>query len=186
MNQAALFDGLLALTALWLATNTRKKFPSVFLGSMLLGSAATLGALRFSGLLPLPQLHQYLSLLGAGAGLPLLGITIAMPQSSVARQARYAWILACAVCVIATVLVIVLQFKLWSSITALAAALAILVTGARWRQPVPAVSGLCMLATLLLFAARTPVPLLVPGDVLHIGLTVSLMLIGRHLHGQHS
>ena len=156
----------------------------MLLGSALLASAAALGALRFSDVLPLPSLHQYLSLLGGSAGLPLLATAVAAPQSMVARQTRYAWILAGTACVLATVLVLVLPFKLWASVTALASALALLVAGLKHRQALPTAAGLSMLAALLLFAAKVSIPPLAPGDALHIGLAASLLLIGRHLRQQ--
>ena len=106
---------------------------------------------------------------------------LATPQSRVARQVRYAWILACVACVVATVLVVVLQFKLWASVTAVASALAIIVAGIKQRHAVAAIAGLVMLAALLLFAVKAAVPLLAPGDVLHTGLAASLLLIGWHL-----
>jgi hypothetical protein len=180
MNQAALLDGLLALTAFWLAAVAWQRHPALRLGSLLLGAAATLGALRFSGLLALPQWHQYFSLLGAGAGLPLVAVALVAPDSAVARQPRYAWILACGACVVCTVLVVVLQVKVWSAATALGAAVAVLVASSRRRQIGLALAGSCMLAALLLFALKTRVPFLAPGDVLHLGLAVALLLVSWH------
>lgn len=180
MNQAALLDGLLALTAFWLAAVAWQRHPALRLGSLLLGAAATLGALRFSGLLALPQWHQYFSLLGAGAGLPLVAVALVAPDSAVARQPRYAWILTCGACVVCTVLVVVLQVKVWSAATALGAAVTLVVVGGWRRQAVLALAGLCMLVALLLFASKAPVPLLAPGDVLHLGLAAALWLVGWH------
>lgn len=180
MNQAALLDGVLAGVAWWLALATVRRYPALFLGSVLLAGAATLGALRFSGLLALPQLHQYLSLLGAGAGLPLVAVAVVAPGSAVASQTRYAWIFGGVACVLCTVVGVVLQFKAFSAATALASALAILLVSARRKQFGLAAAGLAMLAALVLFALKAPVPRLAPGDVLHGGLAMSLWLILRH------
>lgn len=178
MNQAALLDALLALVAFWLAAVCVRRQPAMFLGSLLLAAAATLGALRFSGVLALPLWHQYLSLLGAAAGLPLVAVATVLPHSGVARQKRYAWILACSACVLATVLVVVLQFKAWSAATALLSSLTVLLVGARRRQADTVGAGLSMLTALLLFAFKTPLPVLAPGDALHIGLALALLLVG--------
>lgn len=52
MNLQAGFDGLLALAALWVALGPARQRPALRLACLLLGSAAVLGTLRFSGLLP--------------------------------------------------------------------------------------------------------------------------------------
>jgi len=110
----------------------------------------------------------------------LVAVALVAPDSAVARQPRYAWILACGACVVCTVLVVVLQVKVWSAATALGAAVAVLVVSFRRRQSGLALAGSCMLAALLLFALKTPVPFLAPGDVLHLGLAVALLLVSWH------
>lgn len=179
MNLQALFDGLLAATALYLAWGPARSLPALRLGSLLLGSAAVLGTLRFSGLFALPQLHQYVSMLGAGVGLPLIAITLAQPKSAVALQRRYAWIFAVVAAVICTLLAVVLQWKLWISLCALVAALSILGVGILRKQIMQAGAGLLTLVALVAFAAKLTVGSINPGDLLHVGLTLSLVLVGR-------
>ena len=179
MNLQALFDGLLAATAFYVAWGPSRSLPALRLGSLLLGSAALLGTLRFSGLLPLPQLHQYVSMLGAGVSLPLLAIGLTQPTSAVASQRRYTWVFAIITSVLCTLLVTVFQWKLWASLCAIAAALSILGHGTMRKQWVEALAGLLMLLALVAFAAKLQAGGLNAGDILHIGLTLSLMLIGR-------
>jgi hypothetical protein len=182
MNLQALFDGLLAVTAFYIACGLPRTRPALRLGCLLLGSAAVLGTLRFSGVLPLPQLHQYFSMLGAGVGLPLLAIAATQPTSAVASQRRFAWIFAVIAAVVCTLLIYVAQFKLWPSICAIAAALALLTHGAMRKQLLLASAGLLMLLTLLAFAAKVEAGSMQPGDILHMGLALTLALLGRWSH----
>jgi hypothetical protein len=179
MNLQALFDGLLAATAFYTALGPARSAPALRLGCLLLGSAAVLGTLRFSGVLALPQLHQYFSMLGAGVGLPMLAIALTQPGSAVASQRRYAWIFAVIAAVVCTLVVMVVQWKLWTSLCAIVAALSILGYGAVHKQLLTASVGLLMLVTLIAFAAKAQAGGLLPGDILHIGLTATLVLIGR-------
>lgn len=178
MNLQAAFDGLLAAVALWLALGPARAWPALRLGALLLGAAAVLGTLRFSGWLPLPSLHQFLSLLGAGAGLPLLSLAVTRPTGAVARQTRYAWILAVCASVLCVLLVVVGGFKLWSSLCAFGSALAILVVAVRRRDGLAAAAGLCMVLAFGTFAAQLRLGPLQPGDFLHIGLAAALALLG--------
>jgi hypothetical protein len=183
MNLQAFFDGLLAATAFYVAWGPARAAPALRLGCYLLGSAAVLGTLRFSGLLPLPQWHQYFSMLGAGVGLPLLAIAATQPSSAVASQNRFAWIFAIAAAAMCTVLVYVAQIKLWTSVCAIATALAILVHGTMRKKLLWASAGLLMLLTLLAFATKLQVGSLLPGDILHIGLALTLVLLSFRENG---
>jgi hypothetical protein len=178
MNLQAAFDGLLAAVALWLALGPARALPALRLGALLLGAAAVLGTLRFSGWLPLPPLHQFLSLLGAGAGLPLLALAVTRPAGVVARQTRYAWIVAVCASVLCVLLVVVGGFKLWSSLCAFVSALAILGVAVRRRDALATAAGLCMVLAFGTFAAQLRLGPLQPGDFLHIGLAAVLALLG--------
>lgn len=179
MNLQALFDAILAAVALSVAIFPARNWPALRLGCLILAAAAVLGTLRFSGLLPLPPMHQFMSMLGAGVGLPLLGISLSAPTSAVSRQTRYAWIFAVAASVICILVVMVGQFKLWASICAVLAALAMLVSAVRRRDWLALASGGCVLAALIAFATKLEMSVLMPGDFLHIGLALGLTLIGR-------
>jgi lysylphosphatidylglycerol synthetase-like protein (DUF2156 family) len=179
MNLQALLDGLLAVTALYVAKQAAPTAPALRLSGCLLGIAATLGALRFSGLLPLPPLHQFFSMLGAGVGLPLLAIAVTQSTSAVAAQRRFTWIFAVIVAVVCTLVVMVAQLKAWASISAVVAALAILTHGIFRKRFVIAMTGLLMLTTLIAFAAKAQLGPLQSGDLLHIGLALTLLLASR-------
>jgi hypothetical protein len=178
MNLQALFDGVLAAVALWVAWGPGRRMPALRLGAILLGLAALLGTLRFSGLLPLPKLHQSMSMLGAGVGLPLLGVAMVWPAGAVARQRRYAWIFGVVAAVLCMLIGVLAGVALWPSACALLAVLAILGSSLARRQWIGAAAATFMLAGLLAFVIKwAPGPLL-PGDMLHIGLAAGLALYG--------
>jgi len=181
MNLQALFDGLLAATALTMAWQFRRQRPALHLACALLGIAATLGALRFSGVLPLPAWHQFFSMLGAGVGLPLLAWASTQPGSAMAAQARFAWIAVVIASVLCILVVLVGQWKLWTSVCALAAAIGWIAYGLRRGPRAQALTGLLLLLTLLAFASKTSAGPLQPGDLLHIGLTLTLWRVFRHV-----
>ena len=52
--------------------------------------AAVLGVLRFSGLYPIPQWHQFVSMLGACAAFPLLAVAVLWPDAAATRQLKFA------------------------------------------------------------------------------------------------
>lgn len=58
MSTLAITDALLLLVTLSIAVSA-KQSPSIRIAAGLFASAAVLGVLRFSGLLPLPTLHSF-------------------------------------------------------------------------------------------------------------------------------
>lgn len=182
MNLQALFDGLLAVTAFYVAWQAGRSAPALRLSATLLGVAATLGALRFSGVLPLPPLHQYVSMLGAGVGLPLLALAVTQPASAVAAQRRFAWIFAVFAAVACTLAVVVAQLKWWTPVCAIAAAVAIVAYGVVRKQGTMVAIGALLLLTLVAFATRMQAGPLQQGDLLHIGMAMTLLAVDRLRH----
>ncbi len=176
MNQQALWDGVLALVALWVAWGPGRGMPALRLGASLVAAAAVLGTLRFSGLLPLPSLHQALSMFGAGVGLPLLGVAMVWPQGGVARQARYAWCFGIVAAVLCVLIAVLAELKLWPSATALLAVSAMLLWSLVRKHWWGVAAAASLLVALLCFAAKLALGPLAPGDVLHIGLALGLWL----------
>lgn len=178
MNAAALFDGVLALVAFAVAVYGGRS-AAVRLGAVLLGCAAALGSLRFSGLLVLPELHQFASALGGAVGLPLLAIVAVWPAGGVATQRRYTWIFAVTAGAACVLVVVVGGFKLWASAWALLSALAMLAVGLRRRQPLGIAAAACLLAAFAAFLSQLRVLDLQAGDWLHIGMAAGLALYAR-------
>jgi hypothetical protein len=179
MNLQALLDGLLAVTAFYVAWQAGRSAPALRLSTTLLGLAATLGALRFSGVWPLPPLHQYVSMLGAAVGLPLLALAVTQPASAVAAQRRFAWIFAVLAAVACTLAVVVAQLKWWTPVCAIAAAMAIMAYGVARKQGALVATGALLLVTLVAFATRMQAGPLQPGDLLHIGMALTLLAVDR-------
>ena len=71
MNSLAITDSLLLLVTIMIVASA-KHSPSLRFSTAVFGAAALLGVLRFTGLLPLPQMHSFFSGLGATAAYPLL------------------------------------------------------------------------------------------------------------------
>ena len=177
MNLQALFDAVLAMVCLALAFDASKARPAWRLSQLLLAAAAILGALRFSELLPMPSLHQFFSMLGAGVGLPLLAMAVIQPDSAVATQRRFAWIYAIVAATACIFLVMVAQIKAWAAVCALLSALCILVVAVKNQKKLTALGGLLLLMTLTAFALKLDMPPLLPGDLLHIGMSLSLLVL---------
>lgn len=177
MNLQALFDVVLAIVCLALAFDASKARPAWRLSQLLLAAAAILGALRFSELLPMPSHHQFFSMLGAGVGLPLLAMAVIQPDSAVATQRRFTWIYAIVAATACIFLVMVAQIKAWTAVCALLSALCILVLAVKNQKKLTALGGLLLLMTLTAFALKLNVPPLLPGDVLHIGMRLSLLVL---------
>ena len=178
MPSLAYTDGVLALVCLWLLT--RAKLPlGVRIAAGTLGIAAVLGVLRFSDLYPIPQWHQFVSLLGACAAFPLLAVAVLWPDAAVARQSKFAAIFFIILAVLGVVAVGVAQKRVVVDALTAISVVAMLISLARGGRWPTAITTALMLAGLLLFAAKaTVVPALVPGDLLHIGMAIGLLGLG--------
>lgn len=178
MPSLAYSDGLLALVSLWLLS--RASLPlGVRIAAGTLGAAAVLGFLRFSGLYPIPQWHQFVSMLGACAAFPLLAVAVLWPDAAVARQLKFAAIFFIIMAVIGVLAVGVAQKRVVVDVLTVISVVAMVISLARGGRWPTAISTALMLAGLLLFAAKAAiVPALVPGDLLHIGMAIGLLGLG--------
>lgn len=181
MNWQAGLDGLLMLVAVWAALGPARAMPAGQLGCLVLAAAALLGTLRFSGVLPLPQLHLFVSALGACVAMPLLAAAVLWPERPVARAARFAWVLAVVLAVLYVLVGVVAGIKLWSAVWAVASALAIIGVSVARRQWLAVAAGSSMLAAFVLFASQVSWADWRPGEFLHLGLAVGVWLFGRWL-----
>ena len=178
MPSLAYTDGVLALVCLWLLT--RSSLPlGVRIAAGTLGAAAVLGVLRFSGLYPIPQWHQFVSMLGACAAFPLLAVAVLWPNAAVARQLKFAAIFFIILSVVGVLAVGVAQKRVVIDALTVISVVAMLISLARYGRWPTAITTTLMLAGLLLFAAKAAVvPALVPGDLLHIGMAIGLLGLG--------
>ncbi len=178
MPSLAYTDGLLALVCLWLLS--RASLPlGVRIAAGTLGAAAVLGALRFSGFYPIPQWHQFVSMLGACAAFPLLAVAVLWPNAAVARQLKFAAIFFIILAVLGVLAVGVAQKRVLVDALTVISVVAMVVSLARGGRWTTAITTALMLAGLLLFATKvTIVPALVPGDLLHIGMAIGVLGLG--------
>jgi hypothetical protein len=179
MNSLAITDGLLLVVTVYLALQRHLPI-ALRLACGVFGAAALLGVLRFSGVYPLPSWHQFASMLGAASAFPLLAVVVLWPDSLAARNTRFAWIVLCITAVIGVIVVGVGQKRIYSDALALLSLLAVCITLVRTRQWLGALGGILMLAALVLFALKISAgSLLVPGDLLHIGMAAGLLLLSH-------
>ncbi len=178
MPSLAYTDGILALICLWLLT--RASLPiGVRIAAGTLGLAAMLGVLRFSGLYPIPQWHQFVSMLGACAAFPLLAVAVLWPDAAATRQLKFASIFFIGMAVLGVLAVGVAQKRVLVDALTVISVVAMLISLARGGRWPTALTTALMLAGLLLFASKaTVVPGLVPGDLLHIGMAIGLFGLG--------
>lgn len=180
MNYLALFDAILAATALWMAVRAFTRPQPVwalFWAGLIMGIAASLGALRFSGLWPAPQAHQLFSSLGAAVTLPLCAWACLAPTHRTVRSDRPALLLVLALGALDLIVLYALASSLWSSACALLSVLGLLVAAWRRRNAVLLLAALCVLGGLLSFVLQWAWPPLQAADFLHIGLALGLVLI---------
>ena len=178
MNSLAVTDSLLLLVTIVVFSGS-KNSPSLRISVAIFGAAALLGVLRFTGLLPLPQMHSFFSGLGATAAYPLLAATFIWSGSVVAQRWRFAsifFVIAGAFGLIASAL----EFALWGNLVALVSVTALLIHGIRVRNVQASVGAAALLVALILFASKVALPpYLQPGDFLHVFMAFGLMLLRR-------
>ena len=181
MNWQAGLDALLMLVALWAALGPARDMPAARLGCLVLAAAALLGTLRFSGVLPLPQLHMFVSALGACVAMPLLAAGVVWPQRPVAQVTRFAWVLGVILAVLYVLVGVVAGIKLWAAVWAVVSALAIIGVSVPRRQWLAVAAGSSMLAAFVLFASQVSWADWRPGEFLHLGLAIGLWFFARWL-----
>ena len=179
MISLAITDALLCACALWLASRTNLKLgPRLAFG--LLAIPALLGALRFSGLYPLERWHQLFSIMSASAALPLLAISALWPASVVAIEKRFALIFLGGAMLIGLLIAGLGKLRVYDHSLALLSMVVLLWVFVRQRALLAATGAACMLLGSLLFVAKVHLAgLLLPGDLLHLGMAAGLLLVAN-------
>lgn len=179
MNSLAISDSFLFLVATYFALQS--KIPIAFrLGAAVLGAAAILGVLRFSELLPLPQLHSFFSALGASSAFLLIGVSVIWPARLVSVKAKYASILLIVSAALGLVMVTGFGFAIFGQLIALLSVLLIVVSALRNRRIYSLFGALALASGFILFVMKYSVPgYLQPGDFLHIFTAIGLLTFGQ-------
>ena len=179
MNSLAISDGLLFLVACYFALQIR--VPVAFrLGSAILGAAAVLGVLRFSGLLPLPQLHSFFSALGASSAFVLISASVMWPTRIVSTKVKYASILLIISAAFGLIMVTGFGFVIFGQLMAFLSVLLLAVSSIINKRTDCFFGSLTFAVGFLLFVMKYDIPgYLQPGDFLHIFTTIGLIILGR-------
>jgi hypothetical protein len=145
MNADAVSDLALALACAWACAQTLRTRPGIGVAAGLIGVAACLGVLSFSGVAALEGPHDFASLVAACAAFPLLAWALRWPldpiSTRVSAAGRSAALLA-GVGVLATVA----GLSVWGQVAPGAAALVILWTMLRAHRPVGLLGALLLVA----------------------------------------
>lgn len=179
MNSLVLTDGLLFLVATFLVL--RSTNPLAFrLGCGILATAALLGVLRFSSLLPLPEMHAFFSGLGASSAFWLLTVSTIWPGNSVSVDAKYASILLITSGAISLIIVDWLGIAIFGQAMAVIAVLCMLIYALRARLYSSLIGALLLETGFLLFASQYQITDLArPGDFLHVFTAAGLLALSR-------
>lgn len=177
LNSLALTDALLCLIAVWLASRSALAV-GYRMAFSLLAIPSLLGFLRFSGIYPLETWHPLFTLMSASAALPLLAICVLAPQSMVATRRQFAIIFLGIAMLLGLLIAGLGKFRIYDQALGLGSMLVILVTLLKRGQHTRALGATLMLAGSVLFVLKISIPpWLLPGDWLHLGMAMGLLLV---------
>jgi hypothetical protein len=170
---------VLCAATLWVAS--REGLPVLFrAAAMCFAAAAFFGVLRFTGLHTHPFPHQWLTLIVGTAAFPALAIAVARPGLRVTGEALPALGLLCALAVLGVLVVRALGWRPYLDACALLSVVAVFLAMRQRGDRIGGAGALAMFVGLMCFAAKIPAggPL-APGDMLHLGSALGLVLIAR-------
>jgi uncharacterized membrane protein YhaH (DUF805 family) len=175
MSSLAITDAILFLSAAWLASQlTLPIGHRLALG--LLGIAALLGFLKFSGLYPIHTWHRLFSIFGGSAALPMLAVCVFWPQSAVTNRRQYALIFLGVAALLGLAIGGLGQFRIYDQVLGALSMLIMLSLLVKKGDTRRSLGVVFMLAGSLLFLAKVNLPWLQPGDLLHLGMAIGLLL----------
>ena len=155
MNPDALSDLVLLLVCATVAWRDRRTRPAIAVGAGLIGLAALLGVLRFSGVAMVYGPHRFFSLLAACVAFTLLAAGLRWPDAAIARRAA-----AVGRCVVVVggvgVALTVMGVGLWSQIVPGLSALVIVWTALQQRRAPAIVGALLLVGSFVVAATGKP------------------------------
>jgi hypothetical protein len=175
MNGNAASDLVLALVCGWVVATRFRHQPGFGLAALLIGVAATLGVLRFSGVEALVGAHRFASLVSACAGFPLLAWSVRWPADPIAATGKGASRFALLVGGIG-VGATVLGMPIWGQGMALLSGLVIAVTAVQRREAAGIAGAVALLVAMAAAGAGKAAPFNTT-VVLHLGLALALGLL---------
>lgn len=183
MSSLAITDAVLFVCAVYL-TLQRGSPIGYRLAFGVLGLAALLGAFKFSGIYPVDSWHRLLSILGGSAALPLLAVCVKWPQSAVATQRQFALIFLGGSALLGLAIAGLGKLRVYDQALGALSMLVMLGLLIQLGHTRRIVGVLSMLAGSVLFLAKVKLaPWLLPGDFLHLGMAIGLILFAPALDG---
>ena len=182
MSSLAITDAILFGCAAYLAF--QRQIPIAYrLGFGLLALAALLGAMKFSGLYPLETWHRLFTILGGSAALPLLAICVIWPQSAVVNDRQFALIFLGAAAILGLAIAGLGKLRLYDQVLGAFSMLWILWLLIKQGEKRRIMGLSFMLLGSALFLAKVQFsPWLVPGDFLHLGMAIGILLFAPTPH----
>lgn len=177
MLSLALTDAALCLVATGLASRNTLAV-GYRMAFTLLAITAFLGFLRFSDLYPLVTWHQLFSIMSASAALPLLAVCVVFPDSVVARRKQFAIIFLGQTMLLGLVVSGLGKLRIIDQtlgLLSMALMLGTLLKGGETRRAAGA--ALMLLGSTLFVAKVNVAPWMLPGDWLHLGMALGLILL---------
>ena len=177
MLSLAVTDALLFCCAAYLAS--RQHSPVGYrLAFGVLAVAALLGALKFSGLYPLDSWHRLFAIISGSAALPLLAVCVALPQSATANDRQFALIFLGGTALLGLAIAGLGKLRIYDQAAGAISMCWMLWLFVRQGDRRRIISVAFMLIGSALFLAKITVsPWLFPGDFLHLGMVMGLLLL---------
>lgn len=177
MSSLAITDGILFLCAAWLAS--RVALPIGYrLAFGLLGLAALLGFLRFSGIYPIETWHRLFTILGGSAALPLLAVCVKWPHGAVTNERQYALIFLGAAGLLGVAIAGLAKLRVYDQVLGSLSMLAMLWLLIQLRDGRRILGIVFMIVGSALFVAKVKIaPWLQPGDFLHLGMALGMVML---------
>lgn len=177
MNSLVITEALLVGAAVFVAVISRRSNKALLIASVIIGIAALLGFLKFSNLLPLPELHQLFAVFGSSVALPLLAVAVIWPENSVSKTIRYASIFTFIAAFLAVILVTVSEIELWRTVCAVISVLSIVIVSIKRQQWTILAAGLLLLFALFALTQKITLAGLLPADLMHLGLATGIIVL---------
>jgi hypothetical protein len=175
-------DALLFCCAAYLASQ-RSSPVGYRLAFGVLAVAALLGVLKFSGLYPLDSWHRLFAIFGGSAALPLLAVCVAWPQSAAANDRQFALILLGGAALLGLAVAGLGRLRIYDQALGAISMFWMLWLMVKQGDRRRIVGLACMLGGSVLFLAKANFsPWLSPGDFLHLGMAMGLLLLAPAPH----
>lgn len=182
LNSLAITDAALCLVSIWLASRSAL-IVGYRIAFSLIALSALLGFLRFSGIYPLETWHPLFTLLSASAALPLLAISVVLPNSVVASRKQFAMIFLGIAMLLGLLISGLGKIRIYDQALGLLSMLVMLVALLQKGESKSGFGACLMLTGSLLFVLKVSIPpWVLPGDWLHVGMALGLILIVPRQH----